>query len=74
MAIVVIKGKGIYQYLRKGFNIVKRYQKDAKPNDDRDCFEFITRCKTKKQAEKQIKDSESLEIIEINNEPRNESE
>ena len=74
MAIVAVRGKGIYQYLRKGFNIVKRYQRGEKPDDDIDCFQFMERCKTKKQAEKKIKDSESLEIIEITDETRKESE
>jgi hypothetical protein len=75
MAIVAVRGKGIHHYLKEGYNVVRRYQKGESPDEINDCFEFLLRCKTQTQAEKQIKKfSGKIEIIEFKtNEPRTKS-
>ena len=65
MAIVAIRGTSFGQYLKKGYNIVRRYRCGLKPDDDFDCFEHLGHAKTKKEAQKRAKKfSGTIEIRE----------
>jgi len=65
MAIVAIKGSGIVQYFKAGYNIVRRYQRGEEPDDALDCFEYCGSSKVRKDAEKKAKKLAGIiEIIE----------
>ena len=65
MAIVAIRGTSFGQYLKKGYNIVRRYQRGQNPDNDFDCFEHLGCSKTKKEALKRAKKfSGDIEIRE----------
>jgi len=73
MAIVAIRGHSFGQYLKDGYNVVRRYQKGEEPDDKEDCFEHLGKCKTKKEAEKKAKPLKGkIEIVAhgIKKEPR----
>ena len=69
MARCFVKGMGAItgHYLKPGYNVLRRYKKGTKPDDDLDLFEWLGYNKTKKEAEKRkksIKDEVGfLEIV-----------
>jgi len=75
MVSVVIRGGSFTQYLKKGYNIVRRYQRGEEPVYADDCFELLLCCKTEAQAKKKSKDFEgNIEIIKNKiDEPRTKS-
>ena len=64
MALVVIRGGQFTQYLKKGYNVVRRYQKGEEPVYSDDWFELLVCCKTETLAKKKAKEFEgTIEII-----------
>ena len=73
MAIVAIRGTSFSQYLKPGYNVVRRYQRGVQPDNDYDCFEWLCSAKTLKLAEtKARKYKGQIEIREFKiQEPEN---
>lgn len=71
MAITAVRGMSLMRahYLKPGHNVLRRYLKGNKPNDDADCFEWFGCAKTKKLAKAKMKKIEKtknkLEIVEF---------
>ena len=66
MARAFIRGKSFMQYLKSGYNIVRRFQRGEEPDNENDLFEYIMRCKTEKRAKSQIKKLDfEAEIMEF---------
>lgn len=44
------RGNGISKYMKKGFNIIRRYREEVELDDVRDCFMWLGSTKTLKSA------------------------
>ena len=55
MAIVAIRGTSFSQYLKPGYNVVRRYQRGKEPDDSYDCFMWLCSAKTLKAAKTKAK-------------------
>ena len=64
MVIVCVRGGQFTQYLKKGYNVVRRYQRGETPVYADDLFELLICCPTETQAKKQSKKFQgTIEII-----------
>jgi len=71
---VVIRNLNTFRgfYLKKGFNVIRRYLQGDEKDDKKDCFEYVGCKKTQKAAKKLLKETENsskddphkLEIVE----------
>ena len=52
MARAFIRGRSFNQYLKVGYNVVRRFQKGDAPDNDNDLFEWLCSAKTRKAAKK----------------------
>lgn len=56
-----VRGKGIHAYLKKGFNILRRYRRGTELDDVRDCFMWLGSAKTMQKA-KQFAEKQEGEV------------
>lgn len=61
-----VRGNGISAYMKKGFNILRRYKRGSEPDDVRDCFMWLGSAKTLKSAKEfAAKQEGEIEIREF---------
>jgi len=50
MARAFIRGRSFNQYLKVGYNVVRRFQKGDEPDNDNDLFEWLCSARTPEAA------------------------
>ena len=50
MARAFIRGSSLTQYLKVGYNVVRRFQRGEEPDNNNDLFEWLCSAKTRKVA------------------------
>jgi hypothetical protein len=58
-----VRGNNITQYLKPGYNIVRRFQREETPNDKLDCFMWLGSTNNLDAAKKLCKKHKDAEII-----------
>ena len=58
MARAFIRGRVFNQYLKVGYNVVRRFQRGDEPDNSNDLFEWLCSAKTRKSAEKKAAELE----------------
>jgi len=50
-----VRGSGLGQYLKTGYNVIQRFQRGTEPDDIVDCFMVVGSFKKKKDADRAAK-------------------
>ena len=50
MALFAVRGTSFWQYLKDGYNVVRRFQTGIEPDDKSDSFMWLCSAKTLKEA------------------------